>query len=129
MFRFPRTLLSAHPQPANYGRIFSTIPFGQALTNSVIVATTIGVGQAVLCALAGFAFAKLSFPGRNTLFLIVVLTMTVPAQLYVIPQYMIMTKLGWVDSLQAVIVPGPIAKSFCRPRGLHRISPVRRCTL
>jgi len=88
------------------GLVFDTVPFVQALLNSVIVATTIGVGEAVLCALAGFAFAKLRFPGRNTLFLIVVLTMTVPAQLSVIPQYLIMSDLGWVDSLQAVIVPG-----------------------
>ncbi|WP_117207965.1 carbohydrate ABC transporter permease [Allorhizocola rhizosphaerae] len=89
--------------------VFDTVPFVQALINSLVVATTIGVGQAVLCALAGFAFAKLSFPGRNTLFLIVVLTMTVPAQLAVIPQYLIMSNLGWVDTLQAVIVPGLVS--------------------
>jgi cellobiose transport system permease protein len=91
------------------GLVFDTVPFVQTLINSVIVAATIGVGQAVLCALAGFAFAKLSFPGRNTLFVIVVLTMTVPAQLSVVPQYLIMSKLGWVDTLQAVIVPGLVS--------------------
>lgn len=89
--------------------VVDTVPFVQALVNSLAVATSIGVGQAVLCALAGFAFAKLSFPGRNTLFLIVVLTMTVPAQLAVIPQYLIMSELGWVDTLQAVIVPGLVS--------------------
>jgi cellobiose transport system permease protein len=88
------------------GLVFDIVPFVPALLNSVVVATTIGVGQALLCALAGFAFAKLSFPGRNTLFLIVVLTMTVPAQLSVIPQYLIISEFGWVDALQAVIVPG-----------------------
>src|SRR6185369_12631223 len=88
------------------GLVFDTVPFVQALLNSLAVATAIGVGQAVLCALAGFAFAKLSFTGRNTLFIIVVLTMTVPTQLAVIPQYLIMSELGWVDTLQAVIVPG-----------------------
>lgn len=89
--------------------VFATVPFVQALLNSLIVAAVVAVGQAVLCALAGFAFAKLSFPGRNTLFLIVVLTMTVPAQLAVVPQYLIMSELGWVDSLQAVIVPGLVS--------------------
>jgi cellobiose transport system permease protein len=93
------------------GLVLDTVPFIQALLNSLAVATAIGVGQAVLCALAGFAFAKLSFPGRNTLFLIVVLTMTVPTQLSVIPQYMIMSQLGWVDTLQALIVPG-LASAF-----------------
>ena len=89
--------------------VFTIVPFVQSLLNSVIVAGTIAVGQAVLCALAGFAFAKLSFPGRNTLFLIVVLTMTVPAQLAVVPQYLIISQLDWVDSLQAVIVPGLVS--------------------
>jgi cellobiose transport system permease protein len=91
------------------GLVFDTVPFVQALLNSVAISTAIGVGQALLCALAGFAFAKLHFRGRNTLFLIVVLTMTVPAQLAVIPQYLIVSKLGWVDTLQAVIVPGLVS--------------------
>jgi cellobiose transport system permease protein len=93
------------------GVVLDTVPFVQALVNSLLVATAIGVGQAVLCALAGFAFAKLSFPGRNTLFLVVVLTMTVPTQLAVIPQYLIMSWLGWVDTLQALVVPG-LASAF-----------------
>jgi cellobiose transport system permease protein len=91
--------------------VFTTVPFVRSLINSAVVAVAIGAGQGVLCALAGFAFAKLRFPGRNTLFLIVVLTMTVPTQLAVIPQYMIMSKLGWVDTLQALIVPG-LASAF-----------------
>ncbi|MGC9669618.1 carbohydrate ABC transporter permease [Planosporangium sp. 12N6] len=91
------------------GLVFDTVPFLHALVNSLIVATAIGVGQALLCALAGFAFAKLSFRGRNTLFLFLVLTMTVPTQLSVIPQYLIISELGWVDSLQALIVPGLVS--------------------
>jgi cellobiose transport system permease protein len=91
------------------GLVFDTVPFVRALVNSLIVATAIGAGQAVLCALAGFAFAKLTFRGRNTLFLIVVLTMTVPTQLSVIPQYLIASELGWVDTLQALIVPGLVS--------------------
>ncbi|MER5269048.1 carbohydrate ABC transporter permease [Actinosynnema sp. NPDC002837] len=93
------------------GLVLDTVPFVQSLLNSLAVATAIGVGQAVLCSLAGFAFAKLQFPGRNTLFVVVVLTMTVPTQLSVIPQYMIMSELGWVDTLQALIVPG-LASAF-----------------
>lgn len=93
------------------GLVLETVPFLQALLNSLFVATAIGVGQAVLCALAGFAFAKLRFRGRNALFLVVVLTMTVPTQLSVIPQYMIMSWLGWVDTLQALVVPG-LASAF-----------------
>lgn len=91
--------------------VLTTVPFIRSLGNSLIVAGTIGVGQAVFCSLAGYAFAKLHFRGRNTLFLLVVLTMTVPTQLAVIPQYMIISTLGWVDTLQALIVPG-LASAF-----------------
>ncbi|MGW5156581.1 carbohydrate ABC transporter permease [Nonomuraea wenchangensis] len=93
------------------GLVFTTVPFVRSIINSVIVAGSIGVGHAVLCSLAGFAFAKLRFRGRNALFLVVVLTMTVPTQLAVIPQYMIISSLGWVDTLQALIVPG-LASAF-----------------
>jgi cellobiose transport system permease protein len=91
--------------------VLTTVPFFRAIGNSLVIAGTIGVGHAVLCSLAGFAFAKLRFAGRNVLFLVVVLTMTVPTQLAVIPQYMIITRLGWVDTLQAVAVPG-LANAF-----------------
>jgi len=93
------------------GLVFSTVPFVRSIVNSLVVAGTIGVGQAVLCALAGFAFAKLRFRGRDALFLLVVLTMTVPTQLAIVPQYMIISSLGWVDTLQALIVPG-LANAF-----------------
>ncbi|RIJ51420.1 carbohydrate ABC transporter permease [Clavibacter lycopersici] len=92
-------------------KVFDTVPFLLSLFNSVVVSTTVAVLSAVLCAMAGFAFAKLTFPGRNALFLIVLLTMTVPAQLSVIPQYLIISQLGWVDTLQAIIVPG-LASAF-----------------
>jgi cellobiose transport system permease protein len=89
--------------------VFTTVPFLQSMINSVIVAGCIGVGHAILCSLAGFAFAKLSFKGRNALFLIVLLTMTVPTQLAIIPQYLIVSELGWADTLQAIIVPGLVS--------------------
>ncbi|OJV59285.1 MAG: sugar ABC transporter permease [Cellulomonas sp. 73-145] len=92
-------------------RVFNTVPFVRALLNSAFVSLSVAVISVVLCAVAGFAFAKLEFRGRNALFVLVLLTMTVPAQLSVIPQYLIVSKLGWVDSLQAIIVPG-LASAF-----------------
>ncbi|MBP2708449.1 carbohydrate ABC transporter permease [Microbispora sp. RL4-1S] len=91
--------------------VFTTVPFVRSVINSLVVAGTIGVGQAVLCSLAGFAFAKLRFRGRDALFLVVVLTMTVPTQLAIVPQYMIISWFDWVDTLQALIIPG-LANAF-----------------
>lgn len=92
-------------------KVFETVPFVRSLLNSVFVSLAVAVISVALCSLAGFAFAKLQFRGRNALFILVLLTMTVPAQLSVIPQYLIISKLGWVDTLQAVIVPG-LANAF-----------------
>jgi cellobiose transport system permease protein len=91
------------------GEVFARVPFDRALLNSLIVAGTIAIFQTFFCALAGFAFAKLRFPFRRTLFVLVVATMMVPIQLGVIPQFMIAQRLGWVNNLAAVIVPGLVS--------------------
>lgn len=109
--KLPPTLVPGTDLGRMFDLVLSTVPFIRSLINSTIVALTIGVGHAVLCALAGFAFAKMEFRGRNSLFIVVVLTMTVPLQLAVIPQYMIISSLGWINTLQALIVPG-LASAF-----------------
>jgi cellobiose transport system permease protein len=90
---------------ANAQRVFDSVPFWKALGNSFLVAGTVTFTTVLFSALAGFAFAKLKFRGRNPLFVVVVLTLAVPTQLGVIPLYMAMAELGWAGGLQAVIVP------------------------
>lgn len=90
----------------NVVKVFDAVPFGQNLINSFLVSGSIAVGQVFLCSLAGYAFAKLEFPGRRALLVLVVGTMTVPLQLAVVPQFIIITELGWVNDLRALIVPG-----------------------
>jgi len=80
-------------------------PLGLAILNSVIVSGAITVGTVLFCTLAGFAFAKLRFRGNGLLLSLVVGTMMVPTQLAVIPLFMMIAELQWVDSLQAVILP------------------------
>jgi multiple sugar transport system permease protein len=64
------------------------------------------VGQVLLCSLAAYAFARIEFPFRNLLFGLFLSVLMVPTQLFLIPQYLIMQQLGWLNSLQALIVPG-----------------------
>ncbi|MBP1785877.1 cellobiose transport system permease protein [Micromonospora sp. HB375] len=92
---------------ANIARLFDNTDayFLTGLINSAIVATTVTISVVFFSTLAGFAFAKLRFPGRNALLLVIVATMMVPTQLGVIPLYLLMTKLNWNDRLPAVIVP------------------------
>jgi cellobiose transport system permease protein len=90
---------------ANVARVFDTVPFALALANSVIVAGSIALAVMFFSTLAGFAFAKLRFRGRNALLLLTVATMMVPTQLGIIPLYMLMVKLEWTGTLYALIVP------------------------
>jgi cellobiose transport system permease protein len=69
------------------------------------VAGTVTVSTVLFSSLAGFAFAKLRFPGRNALFVFIVVTLAVPTQLGIIPLFIAMSELGWAGGLQAVIVP------------------------
>ena len=81
------------------------VMFGQALINSLIVASVCTISVVILCSLAGFAFAKLRFRGSNVLLIIVIATMMVPVQLGLIPLYMLMTHLGLAGTLQSVTFP------------------------
>ncbi len=89
----------------NLKKAFELAPLNHGLINSLIVAGAITAGTVAFCTLAGFAFAKLRFRGRNALLGVCVLTMMVPMQMGVIPLYMIMAKLGLAGHLSAVILP------------------------
>ncbi|MDT5041023.1 MAG: cellobiose transport system permease protein [Actinoplanes sp.] len=80
--------------------------FTASLINSFIVASVVTASVLFFCSLAGFAFAKLRFKGRNVLMIVVILTLTVPNQLGVVALYILMGKLGWNGTLLAVIAPG-----------------------
>jgi cellobiose transport system permease protein len=90
---------------ANAARVFDTVPFWKALANSVIVSGTVTLTTVLFSSLAGFAFAKLRFRGRDKLFVFIVVTLAVPTQLGIIPLFIAMSELGWAGSLTSVIVP------------------------
>ncbi|MFM5903622.1 MAG: carbohydrate ABC transporter permease, partial [Microbacteriaceae bacterium] len=85
--------------------VYEVIDFNTALLNTVIVGVVVAVAQVLFSALAGFAFAKLNFKGRRGLILFVIGTMMLPSQLGIIPLYMLISGLGWIDSLNALIIP------------------------
>lgn len=91
---------------SNFGKVFDAMPFGQMFVNSVILTVSRTLGQVVLCTMAGYAFARMYFPGRNLVFILFLSVLMVPGQLFLLPQYEIMQQLGWLDTLKAVIVPG-----------------------
>lgn len=97
---FPRD-----PQWINYLNAWNKAPFGWYLFNSTFSALAILVGQFSTIIPAAYGFARLHFPGRNLLFLVVLATMMVPIQVTFIPAFVIISALGWKDSYFALTVP------------------------
>ena len=90
----------------NYFSVFEKVPLWKYFANSLFVALVTTIGQVVFSALAGYAFARLNFKFRNGLFLLILITMLVPPQVNIIPLFFLMRQLNWINSYQALILPG-----------------------
>lgn len=97
---------------SNYTRVFTEIPFWNQMANSFIITLSVVAGQLVTASLAGYAFARLKFRGRNVLFWVVLATMMIPGQATIIPVFIIISRLLHLnDTLYALILPG-LATAF-----------------
>ncbi len=99
------TLLPSTFTMSSYEQMVSKIPIGKAFVNSIIVSFSITTGVLIFGSMVGYALSRLEFRGRNLIFYIIIFTMTLPFQITLIPQYIIMVKLGWVDTYLALITP------------------------
>ena len=89
----------------HYDEVIHKIPIFRALLNSFIVAISVTVGVPVFGSMVGYALSRLRFKGRNIIFLVILFTMTLPFQITLIPLYVLMVKLHWVNTYLALIVP------------------------
>lgn len=110
--RFIPDLLGTKRAFDNYLTIFREFNWGRYTLNSLVVAGLSALGQILTCSLAGFAFAKMRFRGKNLIFALLLGTMMVPVQATIIPEFLIMMKLGWLDSYLPMIVPSALVGSF-----------------
>ena len=90
----------------NYKSVFETVPIKQYFLNSFYIATVTTIGQVFISALAGYAFARLKFRFKEPIFIIILITMMIPPQVNIIPLFFVMRELNWVDTYQAMILPG-----------------------
>ena len=111
-FQIPPTWLPLEPTLEAYGDLFLDQPFGIFLYNSVKIAVLSVGGQLITSSLAAFAFARLDFPGKNVLFIIVLSTMMVPYAVTVIPLYIVMHRIGWVNTHLPLIVPAMLSSAY-----------------
>ncbi|MEU4195969.1 carbohydrate ABC transporter permease [Kribbella sp. NPDC026611] len=106
IYRFPPKLSFGSHLFDNVRHVLDNVAFFQSMANTATVAISTTLLVLFFDSLAAFTFAKFRFPGRNALFVILLATMLLPAQLAAVPQFQTMAILGWVGSLKALIIPG-----------------------
>lgn len=106
VFEFPPQWIPDPVDWANYGEVWNIVPLGTGLLNSVIVTTLVVVVGTFSSTMAAFAFAKLDFPHKRTIFIALLATIMVPIVVLIIPQFLLYVELGWIDTLLPLIVPG-----------------------
>ncbi|MHB8244727.1 MAG: carbohydrate ABC transporter permease [Acidimicrobiales bacterium] len=102
---YPPSLLPRHWHFGNFIRVFQAAPFGRFYLNSIVQAVASTIGQVVTSAAAGYAFARLHFPGRNVLFVILLGALLVPFQVVFVPLVHLLAGLHWLNSYQGLIIP------------------------
>ncbi len=85
--------------------VFDRLPFGQAYLNTIISAVVTIVGQVIMCSMAGYAFGRLNFPGKNIIFVASLSVLMIPSTLFILPQYLIIQKMGLINTLPALFIP------------------------
>jgi len=111
VYAYPPTLLPVPPQWSNYEKAVTSLPFGQFLMNSVFLTLACVAGQLVTGALVAYSFARLRWPGRDVMFLVLLSTMMLPGQVTMIPTFILWTHLrdftgmDWVGTFKPLIVP------------------------
>ena len=106
VFAMPPVWIPTEINWSKYSEIWTKGPLLSGLMNSIKVCLTVTIVGTFTSSLAAFAFAKLHFPHKNKIFLALLGTMMIPFAIIMIPQFVIFSKIGWVDTLKPLIIPG-----------------------
>jgi multiple sugar transport system permease protein len=102
---FPPILIPSSIRWQNYTEVLQRAPFARWFLNTLVVTVVVVAGNLLFCSLAGYAFARIKFFGRDVVFILVLATLMIPFQVIMIPTFLIVRKLGLIDTLGALIVP------------------------
>jgi len=111
IYAWPPTVLPHHADWSNFVAAWSDAHFSRYFLNSLLIATVSVVTNVFFGSLAGYAFARLRFPGRNLLFLVVMVTLMVPTAVLIVPLFLMMRSVpftdegGWLNTYQGIILP------------------------
>lgn len=105
VFLYPPQWIPSPQRWLNYAEVWQMLPFGHYYWNSFYISALIVIGQLITSSMSGFVFARLRFPGRDQIFIAYLASMMVPGQVIMIPIFLIVKYLGWIDSHLSLIIP------------------------
>ena len=102
---YPPSILPQHWYFSNFVKVFELAPFGRFYVNSIVTSGLSTIGQVITSAFGGYAFARLRFPGRNVLFVVLLGALLVPFQVVFVPLVQLLATFHWLNSYQGLIIP------------------------
>ena len=105
LLAMPPEFIPKEPSLESYKRLMELLPFGRMIVNSFIVAIAVTIGQVLTGSMAAYVFSRMEFKGKNALFVIYLATLMIPSQVTIVPLFIVMRYLGWINTYQAMILP------------------------
>ena len=109
VMQIPPTILPANWNLDSFTKAMDLLPFGKLYLNTILLIVGRVLCAVAFCSVSGYAFAKLNFKGKNVLFTLVIVQQMIPGQIFIIPQYQMIAKLGVTNTLFALIFPGIVS--------------------
>lgn len=103
--RMPIVFFPSHWRLDSFRDVFSRLPFGAAYFNTILSAAATIAAQLVMCSMAGYAFGRIKFPGRDIIFICSLSVLMIPSSFFILPQYMIIQKMGLLNTIPALFIP------------------------
>lgn len=109
---FPPVWFPLPPIWSNYPEMLEFQPFARYFMNTVLIATLVVIGSLLSCSFIAYGFARLRFPGRNFLFMVLVSTMMIPFIVRLVPLFLVFQQLGWINTYRPLVVPAFFGTPF-----------------
>jgi multiple sugar transport system permease protein len=108
-YQLPPQFIPSGVTLQNFENVFKDVPYLNFMRNSLFIASAITIGQLITCPMAAYPFARLKFPGKNVLFIVLLATLMIPVQVTIVPLFILMRQIGLYNSLWSVILPALIS--------------------
>jgi putative chitobiose transport system permease protein len=109
VFSYPPQLLPNPPTLISFYDLWQVGPFHRYLFNSAVAAVAVVVTNVLFCSMGAYPLARMRFPGRDLIFIAILATLMIPFEVTLIPTFIVVSQLGWVDTYQALIVPAAVS--------------------